>query len=125
MSGVEKMAVKSLGKYTDRGPFPAGGNRNTLNVAGYDLGNNYDAWNIPAMRMVIDFSQEEPLQLVIAGGQSANPASPHYDDGIDLWLSRKNRVLPFNNPENIKRSEEHTSELQSRPHLVCRLLLEI
>src|SRR5690554_7949930 len=24
----------------------------------------------------------------------------------------------------FKRSEEHTSELQSRPHLVCRLLLE-
>src|SRR5690554_7266438 len=27
-------------------------------------------------------------------------------------------------PENAVRSEEHTSELQSRPHLVCRLLLE-
>src|SRR5690554_7148103 len=31
-------------------------------------------------------------------------------------------------PDNAKcdgpRSEEHTSELQSRPHLVCRLLLE-
>src|SRR3989442_4085873 len=25
---------------------------------------------------------------------------------------------------NAGRSEEHTSELQSRPHLVCRLLLE-
>src|SRR5256884_6587038 len=24
----------------------------------------------------------------------------------------------------VRRSEEHTSELQSRPHLVCRLLLE-
>src|SRR5690554_7291119 len=24
----------------------------------------------------------------------------------------------------VPRSEEHTSELQSRPHLVCRLLLE-
>src|SRR3989442_9187091 len=24
----------------------------------------------------------------------------------------------------VHRSEEHTSELQSRPHLVCRLLLE-
>src|SRR3989442_9780901 len=24
----------------------------------------------------------------------------------------------------VTRSEEHTSELQSRPHLVCRLLLE-
>src|SRR5690625_6648964 len=30
------------------------------------------------------------------------------------------------NPDNyfIRRSEEHTSELQSRGHLVCRLLLE-
>src|SRR3989442_15339246 len=27
-------------------------------------------------------------------------------------------------PEDAPRSEEHTSELQSRPHLVCRLLLE-
>src|SRR3989442_2179633 len=26
--------------------------------------------------------------------------------------------------DTAKRSEEHTSELQSRPHLVCRLLLE-
>ena len=25
---------------------------------------------------------------------------------------------------DMPRSEEHTSELQSRPHLVCRLLLE-
>src|SRR5690554_7692762 len=25
---------------------------------------------------------------------------------------------------SMERSEEHTSELQSRPHLVCRLLLE-
>src|SRR5690554_8151164 len=27
-------------------------------------------------------------------------------------------------PPEVTRSEEHTSELQSRPHLVCRLLLE-
>src|SRR3989442_10310594 len=27
-------------------------------------------------------------------------------------------------PAQRARSEEHTSELQSRPHLVCRLLLE-
>src|SRR5690554_7303949 len=30
--------------------------------------------------------------------------------------------LPIN--LQVVRSEEHTSELQSRPHLVCRLLLE-
>src|SRR3989304_6368891 len=32
-------------------------------------------------------------------------------------------LLPPTNPGDI-RSEEHTSELQSRLHLVCRLLLE-
>src|SRR5690554_685416 len=31
---------------------------------------------------------------------------------------------PITATEFLKRSEEHTSELQSRPHLVCRLLLE-
>src|SRR3989442_11707127 len=32
--------------------------------------------------------------------------------------STQNAVVTY------RRSEEHTSELQSRPHLVCRLLLE-
>src|SRR6266498_4318226 len=31
---------------------------------------------------------------------------------------------PCPTPPIVPRSEEHTSELQSRPHLVCRLLLE-
>src|SRR5690554_7397470 len=33
-------------------------------------------------------------------------------------------VLKLYHPHSDSRSEEHTSELQSRPHLVCRLLLE-
>src|SRR5690554_7464783 len=33
-------------------------------------------------------------------------------------------VLHQSGPFEEQRSEEHTSELQSRPHLVCRLLLE-
>src|SRR3712207_8738811 len=33
------------------------------------------------------------------------------------------RIIPIPNA-NIIRSEEHTSELQSRQYLVCRLLLE-
>src|SRR5690606_40397925 len=32
--------------------------------------------------------------------------------------------LPSTNPTRLPRSEEHTSELQSRENLVCRLLLE-
>src|SRR5436305_12945082 len=33
-------------------------------------------------------------------------------------------VQRFKREARLARSEEHTSELQSRPHLVCRLLLE-
>src|SRR5690554_7545992 len=56
---------------------------------------------------------------------------------IAHWLSTsKTRLSPqdyISKPIELKakivavrllRSEEHTSELQSRPHLVCRLLLE-
>src|SRR5436305_7746524 len=34
------------------------------------------------------------------------------------------RLRQYARPASPPRSEEHTSELQSRPHLVCRLLLE-
>src|SRR3989442_6362686 len=37
---------------------------------------------------------------------------------------KRNKFLSLLTGDNIMaRSEEHTSELQSRPHLVCRLLL--
>src|SRR3989442_8418724 len=48
-----------------------------------------------------------------------------------LFISRRVSFEPDSAPKKImaqpardERSEEHTSELQSRPHLVCRLLLE-
>src|SRR5690625_6257652 len=43
---------------------------------------------------------------------------PHGTHGVS------NHLLNTPWPKVIKRSEEHTSELQSRGHLVCRLLLE-
>src|SRR5258708_26314085 len=43
-------------------------------------------------------------------GEGAGEPSPGHRYGRALWLP--------------KRSEEHTSELQSPDHLVCRLLLE-
>src|SRR5690554_7625843 len=39
-------------------------------------------------------------------------------------LGRGRLCGTFSTPTVRTRSEEHTSELQSRPHLVCRLLLE-
>src|SRR2546422_7087252 len=51
-------------------------------------------------------------------GSSPLPARWHFPEGES--------PLPITTPPGKlrKRSEEHTSELQSRLHLVCRLLLE-
>src|SRR5437870_7520994 len=43
---------------------------------------------------------------------------------LENKLREANRQLVQAFNQNEKRSEEHTSELQSRGHLVCRLLLE-
>src|SRR5687768_17881393 len=54
---------------------------------------------------------------------------PDWDDVADAPVGaiahavKKGGLAPTKAPR-IKRSEEHTSELQSRLHLVCRLLLE-
>src|SRR5947209_16850908 len=44
------------------------------------------------------------------------------DSGTSRLESIKNRICPILRQQ--MRSEEHTSELQSRQYLVCRLLLE-
>src|SRR5258705_9406579 len=40
------------------------------------------------------------------------------------WFEHKQVYVPSRVMETCTRSEEHTSELQSLRHLVCRLLLE-
>src|SRR5689334_24199968 len=49
------------------------------------------------------------------GFGSAVFGSRHHSEGLQTWPHHGNRK---------SRSEEHTSELQSQFHLVCRLLLE-
>src|SRR3989442_4049969 len=48
-------------------------------------------------------------------------ADVHAEAHSDQEGNQRRRLLADFLPD---RSEEHTSELQSRPHLVCRLLLE-
>jgi acyl-homoserine-lactone acylase len=92
---IERTALKSLWSYFNRGPYPAGGDIFTLNVSAYMMGKDFNTWLIPSMRMIVDFGQEEPMLAVNSTGQSDNPSSPHYDDGIKAWRDGKYIPFPF------------------------------
>src|SRR3712207_7388568 len=55
--------------------------------------------------------------IVFGGPMSANDDEPYIHAEIDWLRVPLAEGVPY-------RSEEHTSELQSRQYLVCRLLLE-
>src|SRR5690554_7526696 len=73
-------------------------------------------------------------KLFMAGkNETAKPSQPKNKQLARAILpSKKSEIItkghvrnPISKPLPMRvRSEEHTSELQSRPHLVCRLLLE-
>src|SRR2546422_8412097 len=46
------------------------------------------------------------------------------EEAQELVVGERDRDEPGRGDREKQRSEEHTSELQSRLHLVCRLLLE-
>ena len=102
LSASQRSGIQSIGSYLDRGPYPAGGDHGTLNVAAYEWGNDFDVWLIPAMRIVVDFGLPEPMIGVNSSGQSGNPASRHYADGIEAWLKGGYMSFPFQSG-NIER----------------------
>src|SRR2546422_5104516 len=59
--------------------------------------------------------------LIIHGALEQRLANRMRDAALHLALDQQRVDL---RPAIVHRSEEHTSELQSRLHLVCRLLLE-
>src|SRR5205809_2839645 len=72
--------------------------------------------------MVFFLSDPAPTEIYTLSLHDALPILPPHWGGyrvrpevIEFWQGR---------PNSITRSEEHTSELQSRLHLVCRLVLE-
>ena len=91
----QRNSLKAISGYLDRGPYAAGGDFSTLNVSAYRWGDSFDTWLIPAMRIVVDFGRDEPMIGLNSSGQSGNPASPHYADGIDAWLKGQYQSFPF------------------------------
>lgn len=93
---------KNANGQTIRGPIAAGGDHTTLNTAAFAWGQDFNTTRAPSMRFIVDFSQSEPLMGQNGTGQSGNPASPNYLNGIDPWLKGQYIGLPMQ-PQNFER----------------------
>src|SRR5690606_41704899 len=77
----------------------------------------------------IDFTHHPPRGVQVAVAQTSGTEEDVYDIVERASGTRFDKPLPVvedarTSRTRSKRSEEHTSELQSRENLVCRLLLE-
>src|SRR5262245_13487678 len=117
-SGVESLTVRPI--------LPSKG--------GSGFGNTLGVWTAAARGNAADASanaamkeaQPSRLRRLIATLPTADAVSDFLWDESSLMVSsRMNyRWVPIREDYRQFRSEEHTSELQSLRHLVCRLLLE-
>src|SRR5690625_6250734 len=74
----------------------------------------------------IDLTNDSTPTLVGESDHSSvnGKAGNGNDETPGEWYAGDEPENPVSNAPVLLRSEEHTSELQSRGHLVCRLLLE-
>src|SRR5207302_9017778 len=114
----QSLPTNETGEHAD---YEGEGNRSSIGIEMcVNRGNNLD--------ITIDRTAQLTARLMRQYKISLSHVVPHmhwrmirYSDGRDLGLKKCPRIL---RQCMCGRSEEHTSELQSRENLVCRLLLE-
>ena len=84
-----------LGAYFNQGPFPVPGSTATVNKMSY-RSEDFQVVSGASVRQITDFSEPDRLLTVIPGGQSGIPASPHYGDLAELWLTGRYHPIPLN-----------------------------
>ena len=99
---LHSYAWKNANGQTVRGPLAAGGDHTTLNTAAFAWGQDFTTTRAPSMRFIVDFGQAEPLMGQNGTGQSGNPVSPNYLNGVDAWLKGQYIGLPMQ-PQNFDR----------------------
>jgi penicillin amidase len=83
-----------LDRVFNRGPFPIGGDTDTVCQTAYHAHAPYDvnAWG-PSYRQIVDMGDLSHAVISFPPGQSGQLGSPHYDDLIEAWL--KGEYLPM------------------------------
>ncbi len=109
-------ARRPLGRVFNHGPLPGGGDSETIAQAGVCLDDPAaNTFFTPALRMVIDVGNWQDSRWALPGGQSGNPASPHYADQLHRYRNAEGIPIPWTGPE-VEAATRHTLRLRpTRP----------
>lgn len=76
-----------IGRVFGRGPFPVSGDPSSVWAMFHQELPSKRAMVGPALRYVIDMGDANHARAALAGGQSGQPGSRHYDDLLEEWLT--------------------------------------
>lgn len=93
----------------DMGPFPTGGSGTTVNNGQWLAAEPFEQLGGAGLRHMCDLADVGASRCVIPGGQSGNPASPHYDDLVRLWVEGKTIAMPMER-KDVENGERLTLE---------------
>ncbi len=96
--------VRWLAPYFNRGPFPVAGSPMTVGKMQYPFG-TFQVNHGASMRQITDFADLNGARVVLPGGESGIPASPHYADDLQLWRTGQSHPLPMDRAEVEKQMD--------------------
>ena len=87
--------IKPLDKIFNRGPFPLGGDVDTVNMGATLPHQPETVITVPSFRQIVNLADMEASLSGHSPGQSGHPASKHYADFIKAWRKVKHHPMLF------------------------------
>ncbi|HLI56064.1 MAG TPA: penicillin acylase family protein, partial [Actinomycetota bacterium] len=87
--------VPGLEELLTAGVVEMGGNEQTVCQSLHEPDLGYKVSIVPSWRQILDLSDWDASVGSLPGGQSENPASPHYNDLLAIWGAGDYHPLPF------------------------------
>jgi penicillin amidase len=79
----------------NRGPSPIHGDTTTVMRVSHHRLRPFAAFEMPSWRQIIEVGAWDEARVVLPGGQSGHPLSPHYFDQNEMWRQGQYRQQPF------------------------------
>jgi penicillin amidase len=88
-------AIKPLNTIFNRGPYPVGGDIDTVNLGAAHPTQPENVMTVPSFRLIANLANLAASLSIHAPGQSGQPSSKHYDDFIKPWRNVEYHPMLF------------------------------